>query len=112
MLFSAEYIEPFTHPKVIEANLALLEKSQLKSKKGKGRRRKKAEPLRDQFEPLAVALPATGRDKLHTLDSTIITKPETMISLSCFSRPSNFSQKLQDQTKPIPSNDIKRKTIE
>lgn len=55
-------------------------------------------------------MPLTGREKLGTLDSTLITKPDTMISLSCYSRPENFAQKLKDIEIPFPSNDIDRKT--
>ena len=58
-----------------------------------------------------MALPLTGKQKLDGLDSALITKPETMISLSCFSRPETFAKKLKDIEKPYPSFDIKRKTM-
>ena len=35
-----------------------------------------------------------------------------MITLSCFSRPETFAQRLTDKTKAYPSNDTKRKTID
>ena len=63
------------------------------------------------MDKVELALPLTGKAKLDELDSSLITKPETMISLSCFSRPETFVKKLKDTEKPYPSFDIKRKTM-
>ena len=35
-----------------------------------------------------------------------------MITLSCFSRPETFANRLTEKTVAYPSNDIKRKTID
>ena len=106
ILFADDDRPPYEHPKITAAREA--EEAKISTKKKKKKVQK--EQMRDQFEPITLALPLTGREKLGTLDSTLITKPDTMISLSCYSRPENFAQKLKDIEIPFPSNDIDRKT--
>jgi len=106
-LFPSEERTPYEHPKVTAAREAFKLQNSPKRKRNK---KKKQEPPPDQFEPSPIALPATGKAKLHLLDTTLLSKPQQTLTLSCFSRPESFLQKLQEQLDPFPSNDKKRKT--
>ena len=104
ILFPKEERPPFEHPKIIEARNAALNI-------GKKKKKQKKNIFKDQFEPIALALPLSGKEKLSKLDSALISHlPSKVISLSCYSRPESFLQKLQDLQPPYPSNDINRKT--
>ena len=109
LLFPGEEREPYEHPTIKAARIAE-EESKMTKKQLRKKKKEEAKMLRNQMDPVLLALPATGKEKLTELDSMLITKPEKMISLSCFSRPENFAQKLKDKEIPYPSFDIKRKT--
>ena len=74
LLFPKQQRAPFEHPKVAEWKEHV---EYWKNPKKKRRRNKTPIPEEpDQFEPTKVSLPPTGKEKLHKLDSTIISKPD------------------------------------